>query len=230
MDIFTLSLITIFLGGINLLYRNWKEKKLSAWLNNLTISLKAELTVDKHSMDYHVYYLKGVFQNAPFQCAYVKGLWDKPSSFRVSVPADSKECFSIRLNEIQSGKVQLGEVRSDEGRSDAVQSDAVQSDAVQSDAVQSDAVQSVKASSNAEKEDHLFNCFSSPQSKQAILKMRSLGIDTLETKTEEGKKSICAVLIAEKGRRQSRLFSVTSDWVEQVVHLMQILTQEPAKV
>lgn len=210
MDIFTLSLITIFLGGINLLYRNWKEKKLSAWLNNLTISLKAELTVDKHSMDYHVYYLKGVFQNAPFQCAYVKGLWDKPSSFRVSVPADSKECFSIRLNEIQSGKVQLGEVRSD--------------------AVQSDAVQSVKASSNAEKEDHLFNCFSSPQSKQAILKMRSLGIDTLETKTEEGKKSICAVLIAEKGRRQSRLFSVTSDWVEQVVHLMQILTQEPAKV
>ncbi len=215
MDIFTLSLITIFLGGINLLYRNWKEKKLSAWLNNLTISLKAELTVDKHSMDYHVYYLKGVFQNAPFQCAYVKGLWDKPSSFRVSVPADSKECFSIRLNEIQSGKVQLGEVRSDEGRSDAVQSDAVQS---------------VKASSNAEKEDHLFNCFSSPQSKQAILKMRSLGIDTLETKTEEGKKSICAVLIAEKGRRQSRLFSVTSDWVEQVVHLMQILTQEPAKV
>ena len=215
MDIFTLSLITIFLGGINLLYRNWKEKKLSAWLNNLTISLKAELTVDKHSMDYHVYYLKGVFQNAPFQCAYVKGLWDKPSSFRVSVPADSKECFSIRLNEIQSGKVQLGEVRSDEGRSDAVQSDAVQS---------------VKASSNAEKEDHLFNCFSSPQSKQAILKMRSLGIDTLETKTEEGKKSICAVLIAEKGRRQSRLFSVTSDWVEQVVHLMQTLTQEPAKV
>ncbi|MCL4513536.1 MAG: hypothetical protein M1421_05970 [Candidatus Eremiobacteraeota bacterium] len=215
MDIFTLSLITIFLGGINLLYRNWKEKKLSAWLNNLTISLKAELTVDKHSMDYHIYYLKGVFQNAPFQCAYVKGLWDKPSSFRVSVPADSKECFSIRLNEIQSGKVQLGEVRSDEGRSDAVQSDAVQS---------------VKASSNAEKEDHLFNCFSSPQSKQAILKMRSLGIDTLETKTEEGKKSICAVLIAEKGRRQSRLFSVTSDWVEQVVHLMQILTQEPAKV
>lgn len=215
MDIFTLSLITIFLGGINLLYRNWKEKKLSAWLNNLTISLKAELTVDKHSMDYHVYYLKGVFQNAPFQCAYVKGLWDKPSSFRVSVPADSKECFFIRLNEIQSGKVQLGEVRSDEGRSDAVQSDAVQS---------------VKASSNAEKEDHLFNCFSSPQSKQAILKMRSLGIDTLETKTEEGKKSICAVLIAEKGRRQSRLFSVTSDWVEQVVHLMQILTQEPAKV
>ncbi len=215
MDIFTLSLITIFLGGINLLYRNWKEKKLSAWLNNLTISLKAELTVDKHSMDYHVYYLKGVFQNAPFQCAYVKGLWDKPSSFRVSVPADSKECFSIRLNEIQSGKVQLGEVRSDEVRSDAVQSDAVQS---------------VKASSNAEKEDHLFNCFSSPQSKQAILKMRSLGIDTLETKTEEGKKSICAVLIAEKGRRQSRLFSVTSDWVEQVVHLMQILTQEPAKV
>ena len=215
MDIFTLSLITIFLGGINLLYRNWKEKKLSAWLNNLTISLKAELTVDKHSMDYHVYYLKGVFQNAPFQCAYVKGLWDKPSSFRVSVPADSKECFSIRLNEIQSGKVQLGEVRSDEGRSDAVQSDAVQS---------------VKASSNAEKEDHLFNCFSSPQSKQAILKMRSLGIDTLETKTEEGKKSICAVLIAEKGRRQSRLFSVTSDWVEQVVHLIQILTQEPAKV
>jgi hypothetical protein len=210
LDIFTLSLITIFLGGINLLYRNWKEKKLSAWLNNLTISLKAELTVDKHSMDYHVYYLKGVFQNAPFQCAYVKGLWDKPSSFRVSVPADSKECFSIRLNEIQSGKVQLGEVRSD--------------------AVQSDAVQSVKASSNAEKEDHLFNCFSSPQSKQAILKMRSLGIDTLETKTEEGKKSICAVLIAEKGRRQSRLFSVTSDWVEQVVHLMQILTQEPAKV
>ncbi len=208
-------MITIFLGGINLLYRNWKEKKLSAWLNNLTISLKAELTVDKHSMDYHVYYLKGVFQNAPFQCAYVKGLWDKPSSFRVSVPADSKECFSIRLNEIQSGKVQLGEVRSDEGRSDAVQSDAVQS---------------VKASSNAEKEDHLFNCFSSPQSKQAILKMRSLGIDTLETKTEEGKKSICAVLIAEKGRRQSRLFSVTSDWVEQVVHLMQILTQEPAKV
>ncbi len=203
-------MITIFLGGINLLYRNWKEKKLSAWLNNLTISLKAELTVDKHSMDYHVYYLKGVFQNAPFQCAYVKGLWDKPSSFRVSVPADSKECFSIRLNEIQSGKVQLGEVRSD--------------------AVQSDAVQSVKASSNAEKEDHLFNCFSSPQSKQAILKMRSLGIDTLETKTEEGKKSICAVLIAEKGRRQSRLFSVTSDWVEQVVHLMQILTQEPAKV
>lgn len=166
-------------------------------------------------MDYHIYYLKGVFQNAPFQCAYVKGLWDKPSSFRVSVPADSKECFSIRLNEIQSGKVQLGEVRSDEGRSDAVQSDAVQS---------------VKASSNAEKEDHLFNCFSSPQSKQAILKMRSLGIDTLETKTEEGKKSICAVLIAEKGRRQSRLFSVTSDWVEQVVHLMQILTQEPAKV
>ncbi len=215
MDIFTLSLITIFLGGINLLYRNWKEKKLSAWLNNLTISLKAELTVDKHSMDYHVYYLKGVFQNAPFQCAYVKGLWDKPSSFRVSVPADSKECFSIRLNEIQSGKVQLGEVRSDEVRSDAVQSDAVQS---------------VKASSNAEKEDHLFNCFSSPQSKQAILKMRSLGIDTLETKTEEGKKSICAVLIAEKGRRQSRLFSVTSDWVEQVVHLMQTLTQEPAKV
>ena len=208
-------MITIFLGGINLLYRNWKEKKLSAWLNNLTISLKAELTVDKHSMDYHVYYLKGVFQNAPFQCAYVKGLWDKPSSFRVSVPADSKECFSIRLNEIQSGKVQLGEVRSDEVRSDAVQSDAVQS---------------VKASSNAEKEDHLFNCFSSPQSKQAILKMRSLGIDTLETKTEEGKKSICAVLIAEKGRRQSRLFSVTSDWVEQVVHLMQILTQEPAKV
>ncbi len=203
-------MITIFLGGINLLYRNWKEKKLSAWLNNLTISLKAELTVDKHSMDYHVYYLKGVFQNAPFQCAYVKGLWDKPSSFRVSVPADSKECFSIRLNEIQSGKVQLGEVRSD--------------------AAQSDAVQSVKASSNAEKEDHLFNCFSSPQSKQAILKMRSLGIDTLETKTEEGKKSICAVLIAEKGRRQSRLFSVTSDWVEQVVHLMQILTQEPAKV
>jgi hypothetical protein len=166
LDIVSLSLIAVFLASFNFLYRSWREKKRERWLENLSSGLKAVLSVDKHSMDYHVYNLNGFYQNIPFQCAYVKGLWGKPSCFKVMIPSRLLDFFLIQPAS-----------KNQENHHERMGLDPLFQ-------VQGDSDEEVK------------KWLSNSKNKDTLLKLFKMGIQRIETKIEDEKRILQITLVS----------------------------------